>query len=81
MFKREKRCILASALRVKFHLGVISSFGVASFRYFAWLFRLLEWRFSSFWLFVAERLNKIVTRKNNNEITKKNATRNKEKTK
>ena len=45
--KRETRgAFLASALRAKFRLGVISSFGIVSFRYFAWPFSHLEVAFS-----------------------------------
>ena len=66
--KRETRdAFLASALRVKFRLGVISSFGIASFRYFAWLFSTLGVVFSRHFVFSRRKDSILPREKRNNQ--------------
>ena len=69
---------LASALtclRFKFRFGAISSFGLVSFRHFAWLFLSFRVAFSHHFVF-SRRKDAITPREKNNAIIKK-ATRNK----
>ena len=64
---------LASALtclRFKFRLGVISSFGLVSFRHFAWLFLSFRVAFSRHFVF-SRRKDAITPREKKHAIIKK----------